>query len=128
MFQPPNPIAPITMRGQNQHQLPNRHLARAARPAFGLAGSDAGPTVSSVVRDTVNGKIVMTFALPTGATSLVQTGNYSTRIQAYQVGTTTAAFAVSGLVVSSNTITFNSIRPLSASLKYTQSPNRSLAA
>lgn len=91
-----------------------RAAARAARPSLGLAGSHLGPTIASVVRDTVNTKVVMTFNLPAGATSLVKTGDPSPRIQVYQAGTYTTAFAVQGLVVGTNTITFNDLAPSTA--------------
>lgn len=83
-----------------------RHFARAARLALGLIGSDAGPSIASVSRDSVSGRIVMAFNMPAGAAPLVKTGDPSPRIQVYQAGTFTKAFDVSGLIVGSNTVTF----------------------
>jgi len=69
-----------------------RHLHRATRPAFGLAGNDAGPSISSVSRN--GAAVTVNFSMPAGATTLVPLGNVAARLQVFQPNTITAPLAL----------------------------------
>jgi len=83
-----------------------QHLYRATRSEASLA-ADAGPTLASAVRATGSADILLTFNLPTGATSLSMVGAGQLRFVVSVANDTTplALDATTPIVVGTNTIT-----------------------
>lgn len=82
----------------HQGQPGNIRLAhqfhRATRPGLGLSGSNDGPVITSAARASGSRDIVLSVALPSGATALVSVGDPSTRFKVYPSGALSGALAL----------------------------------
>jgi hypothetical protein len=97
--------------GVHQSQLGSvylaRHFYRASRLGLGLARGDLGPTITAVSRAAGSANVVLTAALPSGASALVAVGSPASRFAVCNRGST-AALALDGtspLTISGTTIT-----------------------
>ncbi|API58288.1 hypothetical protein BSL82_02350 [Tardibacter chloracetimidivorans] len=84
------------------------HFHRAALPGLGLSGSNAGPAITGARRAPGSTDIVLSVALPSGASALVAVGSPAPRFVVYPEGALSGALSLDGstpITVGTDTIT-----------------------